>query len=371
MAKKNSRALIEKLADKHGTPLFIIDRSVVKEQLDRFKKLLPKVTPYYAVKANPHPSILKLMIDEKAGFDVASIGEIETVLKLGASPERMIFANTIKSPSALKYAMSKGLDLMTFDSEYELHKIAKYAPGARVIVRIKVPNLGSMVELSIKFGADPPDAIPLLIKAHRLGLKPVGVSFHVGSQCTHIQNYLDAFEMASIILRDARLKQLPFEIVDIGGGYPIRHITGDEDMFAKWAPTLNNELERLFNSNVRIIAEPGRAIIGPAGTLVMRVIGKAIRQNKHWYYLNDGVYGCLSGVVFDHCKYEYKVFRRGPTQISTLTGPTCDSFDVVSTSEELPELEIGDLIYVENIGAYSIATGTNFNNMPLAKVVTI
>jgi ornithine decarboxylase len=371
MARKISRKLIETLAKKHGTPLFIINRQEIRFQLSRFRKLLPRVVPYYAVKANPHPEIIKLMAREKTGFDVASMGEIQAVLDCGAAPGRLIFANTIKNPASLRYTMSKGVDIMTFDNEYELFKIAKYAPGARVLARIKVPNIGSVVELSIKFGADPPDAIPLLIKAMRLGLKPVGISFHVGSQCTHIENYLDAFEMASIIIRDARLKQLPLEIVDIGGGFPIRHFAQDEDMFAKWAPTLNNELDREFEPNIRILAEPGRALVGPACTLVMTVIGKSIRQNKHWYYLDDGVYGTLSGTVYDHCKYEYKVFKRGHTQISTLTGPTCDSFDVISTSEDLPELEIGDLVYVERIGAYSTASATDFNYFPKAKVVAV
>jgi len=371
MKNRNSKSLLEKLARKHGTPLFIINRSILLEQLARFKKLIPRVIPYYAVKANPHQSIVKLFVDAKTGFDVASTGEIKNVLDAGADPRRLIFANTIKSPSALRYAVSRKVDTMTFDSEYELNKIARYAPSAKVLVRIKVPNVGSVVELSIKFGADPPDAIPLLIKAAKLGLKPVGVSFHVGSQCTHIENYLDAFEMASIIVRDAKLKQMPVEIVDIGGGFPIMHMHGDENLFRKWAPTLGKELDRLFEPEVKIIAEPGRVLVGPACTLVMSVIGKAIRQNKHWYYLDDGVYSTLSGIVFDHCKYEYKVFRKGHTQISTLTGPTCDSFDVISTSEELPELEIGDLIYVENIGAYSTASATDFNFFPKAKVICI
>lgn len=371
MKPKLSASRIQKLAKEHGTPLFIIDRKTILEELARFRKLLPGVTPYYAVKANPAESVVKLLADNKTGFDVASVGEIKSVLGAGVKPDRMIFANTIKKPQALEFAVKNGVDTMTFDSEYELHKIAKYAPGAKVLVRIKVPNVGSVVELSIKFGADPPDAIPLLIKAAKLGLRPVGVSFHVGSQCTHVENYLDAFELASIIFRDAKLKQLQLELLDIGGGFPIRHFSHDEDTFARMAPLISKELDRLFNSSVRIIAEPGRALIGPACTLVMTVIGKAIRNNKHWYYLDDGVYGCLSGTVYDHCNYEYKVFKRGLTQISTLTGPTCDSFDVISTSEELPELEVGDLVYVDNIGAYSIATGTHFNNMPLAKIVTI
>ncbi len=359
---KNIKNQIAELARSHGTPLFLISKSKLLQQLKRFQMLLPRVMPFYAMKANSHIFIVNTFAQQGIGFDVASIQEMKTLLDIGVTPERMIFANTVKTPEALKFAASHNIELMTFDSEYELNKIAKYAPNARVLVRIKVPNVGSMVELSLKFGAEPADAIPFLIKAIRLGLKPVGVSFHVGSQNIHIENYLDALEIASIIFKDAKLKQIPLEILDIGGGFPIKHFDYEKDLFAKTASHINKELNRLFNHDIKIIAEPGRVLCGPAGTLIMKVIGKSIRGNKHWYYLDDGVYGS---------KYQYKVLKKGITQITTLAGPTCDSFDIISTSEDLPELDIGDIVYVENIGAYSWATATNFNGLPPAKVVVV
>jgi len=369
--RKEIRSLINELARKHGTPLFVISKSKLLEQLKRFRTLLPRVQPFYAIKANSHPFILKTFAESGIGFDVASIQEMQAVRALGVGPERIIFANTVKRPEALKYAASQRIQMMTFDSEYELNKIAQYTPKAKVLVRIKVPNVGSLVELSLKFGAEPMDAIPFLIKAIRLGLKPVGVSFHVGSQNTHVANYLDSLEIASIIFKDAHLKQIPLEILDIGGGFPIRHFDHEKDLFGQTATHINKELNRLFPRDVQIIAEPGRVLCGPACYLIMRIVGKSIRGNKHWYYLDDGVYGSLSGVVYDHCKYQFKVLKRGLTQITTLAGPTCDSFDIISTSEDLPELDIGDLIYIERIGAYSWVTATNFNGIPPAKVVTV
>jgi len=332
---------------------------------------LPRVTPFYAAKANSHQFILETLAREGLCFDVASVSELDRVLNLGVTPDRVIFANTVKRVEALRFAAKYKVNLMTFDSEYELTKIAKYTPEAKVLVRIKVPNVGSIVELSIKFGAEPADAIPLLIKAHHFGLKPVGLSFHVGSQCLNIENYLDALEAASIIFKDAKLKQLPLEILNIGGGFPIKHFEDEKDSFITMAPQIQKEIDRLFNSDVRVIAEPGRSIVGPACILVMSVIGKSIRTNKHWYYLDDGVYGSLSGIVSDHCKYEYKVLRRGYAQLTTIAGPTCDGFDIISISENLPELDFGDIVYIENIGAYSWATATNFNGIPPARVVTI
>jgi len=362
---------LKELARKHGTPLMLISRSVLRGQLDRFRRALPRVEPFFAIKANAHPEVVKTMVAGRAGFDVASVAELNVVVAAGAKPDQVIFANTVKPVASIAHAAKKGVTLMTFDSEHELDKIAEHAPGARVLVRTKVPNVGSIVELSLKFGVDPADAISLLIKAYKLGLKPTGVSFHVGSQCTRLENYIEALEIAAIIARDARLKQIPLEIIDIGGGFPIPHFDHEEDPFEKMAPVLNQEIDRLFDPTFRLIAEPGRFLVGPAATLVMRVIGKAIRENKHWYYLDDGLYGSLSGQVFDHCKYQFKYLRNGYTQLSTLAGPTCDSFDIISRGEEIPELEVDDVVYVENVGAYSLASATTFNGMPMAKVLMI
>lgn len=374
MAKKaitaKERAL-HRLVKEHGTPVCAISRSALKKQVDRFRKELPRVQPFYAIKANPHPDVLKTLAAAGTGFDAASVPEIDAALAAGAKPDKIVYANTIKPAESIVAAMQRGVDLMTFDSEYELDKIAEHGPGARVLVRVKVPNVGSVVELSLKFGAEPADAIDLLIKAHKLGLRPAGMSFHVGSQCTHLENYMQALELAAIIFHDARLKQLPLEVLDIGGGFPIQHFDSDEDYFGSMASVIRGELDRLIDKGIRVIAEPGRFLVGPAATLVMGVIGKAIRENKHWYYLNDGVYGSLSGMIFDHAKYQFKVARGGRTQISTLAGPTCDSLDIIARGEQMPELELGDIVYVENVGAYSTASATSFNGIAPAKIVFV
>ncbi|HUW57695.1 MAG TPA: type III PLP-dependent enzyme [Planctomycetota bacterium] len=374
MAKRSTRnheQRLRGLVRRHGTPILVVSRSALRTQLERFRRLLPRVEPFYAVKANPDPEILKTMSAAGAGFDVASQAEMEAVLTAGAKPGKIIFANTIKPAEALDAARKHDVKLLTFDSEYELDKIAEHAPEAHVIVRIKVPNVGSIIELSLKFGVDPADAVPFLIKAHQMGLRPTGVSFHVGSQCKRAENYIEALEMAAIIVRDARLKQLPLDIVDIGGGFSIPWFDGDEDAFDETAGVIARELDRLIDRNVRVIAEPGRFLVGPAATLVTRVSGKAIRENKHWYYLDDGVYGALSGIVFDHAQYRFQALRRGRRRLSTLAGPTCDSFDIIARGQDLPELEIGDIVYVENIGAYSTASATNFNSITSARTVMV
>lgn len=359
---------------KHDSPLMLISRDALKKQYASFVRYLPHVAPYFAIKANPHPEIIKTFIKLGTGFDVASAAEMKLVLDLGASPDKIIFANTIKSTEDIAEAYKRKVKFMTFDNEPELYKIAKHCPGAEVLVRIKVDNVGSTVELSLKFGADPDQAIFLLKKARSLGLKPLGVAFHVGSQCINVENYLRALDISSAIFDEAKKMGLELTVLDIGGGFPIKHFDNDDDhiSFKDIARHIRKKTRRLFDKNVKFMAEPGRFFVGPAGTLVTQVIGRTFRNNKNYYYLNDGVYGDFSGIVFDHCRYEFKSLRRGQKFISTLAGPTCDSFDTISLNEDLPELEVGNVIYVKNIGAYSCASAVPaFNGFPPAKIVMV
>jgi ornithine decarboxylase len=358
---------------KHQTPFLLIRRDVLEKQFNRFVKAFPAITPYYAIKANSHSDIIKKFARLGTCFDVASIPEMDKVLDLGVSPSRIIFANTIKADASIVASRRKGVRLMTFDNEPELYKIAKHFPRAQVVVRIKVENIGSVVELSLKFGADHDQAVYLLKKAKSLGLIPMGVSFHVGSQAKNVENYLQALEITSNIFEAAKKENLALKIVDIGGGFPIQHFDNEIGInFERMAQTIRQQIKKLFDRKTEFIAEPGRFFVGPAGILVTQVVGRTFRNNKNYYYLNDGVYGDFSGMIFDHCRYEFKTLRRGQRFLSALAGPTCDSFDTLSTNEELPELYVGDVVYVKNIGAYSCASATNsFNGFSPAKIVMV
>ena len=240
-----------------------------------------------------------------------------------------------------------------------------------MVLRIRVPNTGSMVELSSKFGADPGEAADLIVEAFNTGLVVEGLSFHVGSQCTNFENYVQALQLSANIIKEAEARSgQRIKILDIGGGFPVKYNTKVKS-FKTLARKLNTEIKRLFAPDVQIIAEPGRFMVADACTLVAKVVGKAFRDGKPCYYINDGVYHTFSGQVFDHCIYPVKAFKEGEKQISAVFGPTCDAFDTVTLSAELPELEINDLVYAENIGAYSIASSTYFNGFPPAKVVHI
>lgn len=366
-------SLIKVMLKRHRTPFMMVKRCILERQYRRFHKSLPDVTPYYAIKANPNPGVIKTFIKLGTGFDVASGAEMKRVLELGASPAKIIFANTIKSPEDIIFARKRKVRLMTFDNEPELYKLAKYYPGAQVLLRIKVANQGSVVELSLKFGADPEQAFFLLRKAKALGLVPLGISFHVGSQSTNVENYLQALEISGGIFKEAKENGFPLKILDIGGGFPIQHFDNEIGVnFERMAYQIRHEMKALFDKNVKFIAEPGRFLAGPAGILVTQVIGRTFRNNKNYYYLNDGIYADFSGMIFDHCKYEFKTLRRGQKFLSTLAGPTCDSFDTLSLNEEIPELYVGDVVYVKNIGAYSCASATaGFNGFSPAEIVMV
>jgi ornithine decarboxylase len=374
------KELLQALAGEHGTPIFVIDHERIRENYRLFREHLPGVQVYYAVKANSHPEIVKTLFEMGASFDVASMPEFMLVYEnIRDMPDRerqdwiwdkIIYANTIKPVETLE-ALDRYKPLVTFDNTEELGKIRRYAPSAGLVLRLRVPNTGSMVELSSKFGAHPGEAVDLIMEAFGMGLVVEGLSFHVGSQCTNFENYVQALQLSANIIREAEERAgKRIKILDIGGGFPVRY-NPEVKALKTLTRKLSSEIRRLFTPDTEILAEPGRFIVADACTLVAKVIGKAVRDGKKCYYINDGIYHTYSGQIFDHCTYPVLAFKEGERQISAVFGPTCDAFDTITLGAELPELEIGDLVYSENIGAYSIASSTYFNGFPPAKVVHV
>ncbi len=373
--------VLQELAETHGTPLFVIDHNKLRNNYATFKKYLPRVQAYYAVKANPDPAIVKTLFDLGASFDISSMPEFRVVYEnIKDMPEKeryewiwdkIIYANPIKAEETLMQ-LDRYKPLLTFDNRDEIFKISKYAPNSGLVLRLRVSNAGAMVELSSKFGAEPEEAVDMILEAEKAGLIVEGLSFHVGSQTTNFENYVQAINLAALIFRQARERGYnKMNLLDIGGGFPAPYDASVRP-FSELAKRINAELERLFPPDIKIIAEPGRFIVATAGTAVSKIIGKAVRHGKLCYYINDGVYSTFSGIIFDHCQYHFDAFKEGPTQICTVFGPTCDGLDVISMTEELPvNLERDDLLYSRNIGAYSGATSTSFNGFPPAKVVHI
>jgi ornithine decarboxylase len=370
---------LEALAREHGTPLVVIDHAVIRASYAAFKRHLPKVQAYYAVKANPDPAIVRTLYKAGASFDVASVQEFMlvhgNVAHLPAQAQqdfiwdKIIYANPVKPKETLR-ALDPYKPLVTADNLLELQKIKEHAPHAGVVIRLRVPNTGSMVELSSKFGCDPGDAVDLIDASFAMGLTVEGLSFHVGSQCTNFLNFVQALNMAAAVRNEARSRGHALKIVDIGGGFPApyhRDVKPIEELAAR----INVELDRLFPPEVQVIAEPGRFIVATAATALARIVGKTRRDGKTCYYIDDSVYHTYSGIIFDHCQYHLRALRGGPTEICSVFGQTCDGLDTISLSEELPDLGLDDLVYAENIGAYSNASATYFNGFPPAKVVQV
>jgi ornithine decarboxylase len=369
-----------KLIEKHGTPLFIIDHNQIKKNYRIFKKNLPRVQCYYAVKANSNPEIIKTLFNEGSSFDVASYNEFMQIygyLKHFEEKDKdffiwdkIIFSNTIKDRETLR-KIKRYKPLVTYDNIDELKKIKDHCDTVGLVLRLKVPDTGSQVEMGSKFGAEPGDANHLIRQAFDAGLLVEGLSFHVGSQCTNFDNFTAALAITADIFHDARKKGYNIRIVDIGGGFPVPY-DAQVPKFENLAKLINAECRRLFPEDIEIIAEPGRFLVATAAMLMTEIIGKARRGGKIFFYINDGVYHTFSGVVYDHWIPNFNSFRQGKKEVCAVVGPTCDSFDKISLSVPLPgRLEIGDYLYTENIGAYSIASSTKFNGFDSAQVIHV
>lgn len=364
---------IEDLVEVHGTPLYIVSRQQIRANFQRLDEGLPAAKIYYAMKANPHPGILTCLQAAGAGFDVASEGEITAAVNAGADPQNdLIFADTVKDPRHIAYAHGIGLDDFTFDNEAELTQIARHAPGAKVHLRLAVSNHGSVAHLSDKFGAQPADAVKLLQAARDGGLRPHGISFHVGSQCLTDQRWVEALAATRRVFDEAAAVGLELNSVDIGGGFPVQY---GQDRFDidQTCRVITENYNRLFGSDVELVAEPGRAIVGDAVILVTRVISESRRPGpdgrpRNWLYFDDGTYGSFLEVLLYQAHYPLRTNTTGQPTPYVLAGPTCDSIDVFSrdpqgniTTELLPEMHLDDLLIAGSMGAYTFSEATRFN----------
>ena len=360
---------LEEIVARHGSPLLLISRQALTDNYHRLQAQLPQVRLYYAAKSNPNAELLRTLVDLGAGFDVASVGELEQVLSLGVSIEDIIYTNPIKGFGDIERLADHGVRSFFCDNALELEKVARGCSGAAVVLRLGVVNPNCVVDLGLKFGCPPMEAEGLLTQALDLGLNPQGLSFHVGSQTFIPQPYVDMLVQCRSIFNRMALEGHPLELLDIGGGFPVSYKTHMLSVESFCKP-IREALNAYFPDS-RIIAEPGRALSATAAVLLTRVIGKARRQGMTWYYLEDGLYGSFSGCVFDHAQYRFSCLKTGEPEHCILSGPTCDSFDVITKEEFLPSLDLGDLIIAHDMGAYTTASATTFNGIPITRAIAI
>ncbi|PWN29620.1 ornithine decarboxylase [Jaminaea rosea] len=394
---------------------FVADLSEIYRQHLRWLRALPRIVPFYAVKCNPDPHVLRLLAALGTGFDCASNGEIQSVLDLGVSPSRIIYANPCKAASFVRNAAANNVSLTTFDNVDELHKMKRFHPSCKLVVRILTDDSKSACQLGLKFGA-PLDVVPrLLAKARELDLDVVGVSFHVGSGCYDPNSFADAVARARKAFEYGREAGYVFDLLDVGGGY-------DHDNFETIADVLRPAIDEHFpdalfapgGSNVegkphglRIIGEPGRYYVQKSFTLACNIIAKRSEEvvepeeageegsqltPSMMLYQNDGVYGAFNNIMFDHQHptprvltldrhFVYRKDGSDPTHLPSspqhalrqapcsIWGPTCDSIDLITNKARLPqELQVGDWLVYEDMGAYTICAASTFNGLQRSEV---
>jgi ornithine decarboxylase len=351
---------------KYTRPFLIVDTALVREKARRFRAAMPRVRPHYAVKANPDRRVLKVLVQEGAGFEIASTTELDLLLGLGVPAAEIFFSNPVKSRDAVAYAASKGVEWFVVDSADEVRKVFEVKPDAKQYLRIAAPNIGSDWPLSGKFGAGAADSREIVALAARLGVDLAGITFHVGSQCRNPENWRVGMEKARGLFDQMLKAGLKPRLLNIGGGFPVRHVKPIPSIEVIGAVV--NEGLKAFPPEVQVIAEPGRYLVSDAGYFVCRVLGTASRAGKRWMHWDAGMFG---GVIetTEGLKYKIRTDRSGPDIPWTVGGPTCDSVDIVLRDEPLPsDLQEGDFVYIRNAGAYTTAYASNFNGFPLPEV---
>lgn len=403
----------------------IVNLADIIHQYNHWKKKLPRVTPFYAIKSNANPVIIKLLHKLGCGFDVASMKEIQTVLGCGIEPSKIVYANPCKSMKYIEFAKNAGVKLMVVDCLCEMEKIRLHYPEADILVRIKGDDSHSICKFNTKYGLDMDEIDGVFKRAVELNTRIKGVSFHIGSSCKNKNVFMDAIQKSRRVFDIGKSYGFDMNILDIGGGF-----LGDinSSLFSETADVINEAITASFGGSefdqqrLQIIAEPGRYFSSASHTLVTSVIGIKSKtepetgETKMIYYINDGIYGVFSGAMFDYATFDIEVLRneriagannsqigdkgwgrRGnigfPTDDmifrnemkedgtkdnerneqgsekklynSIIFGPTCDSLDVIHKGCMLPLLELGDKLIIRNIGAYSIESATEFNGFPI------
>lgn len=360
-----------------STPTLVLDFGIISRIYDRFTAAFPGGEIDYAMKANGNPLISQLVVEKGGGLEIASLAELERALAAGATPDRIICSNPIKNAQFLKRMHEVGVYAVVVDSAFEVEKVARYMPGARIYVRLAVDNTGSVLPLAGKFGVDGATALALFEEAVEAGLQPIGLSFHVGSQCLNPQNWANAIRNCGDVWRVAEERGYDFFFLDIGGGFPAGHYHDASiptieaigavvmDAVAQYIP---------YTPDFRLILEPGRGLTGEAGRLLTTVEGKATRGEETWLYLDAGVF---NGLMETYEGFPPVVRVQGqdvdlrPKMRVTLAGPSCDSCDVIARNIELPELHIGDRLVFYDTGAYTSEYAAAFNGFPVPVVVAL
>lgn len=363
---------ILQLSNKYKTPFLIVDTEQIKKNYHAIENSLPGVEIFYSMKANNHPRIVKSLLQEGASFDITSEEELKLLDNFNTPAEKLMCFNPIKSPGFLQTLATKKVDTLAYDSYDEVDKIAKFAPGSKLVLRIVIDNQGSDWPLTKKYGVDAAEAIPLLKYAKNKNLKPIGLTFHVGSQCRNKNNWVNALYVCEMLWNMAKKEHIELSLLSLGGGLPVQH--------TKPIPSLNSigkGIIKAIKSNfsttgmpLRITIEPGRAVVGDSAIMISSVIGKAKRGEVNWIYIDVGVFNGFMETI-DNFTYEIKTVSGGGNKKYTIGGPSCDSVDIPFKNILLGNVNVGDKLYILNAGAYTTVYASEFNGFEIPKTYFI
>jgi ornithine decarboxylase len=362
---------IRRLVGEFGSPLLIVDCERIRVQFRKLTRALPGVDLHYALKPLPHAAAVRTVIEAGGSLDLATTGEVQLAASLAVAPQRCIHTHPIKTERDIRNALHFGVRTFVADNVDEVQKFARFTDRAELLLRIGFRSPGAVCDLSRKFGCGPEEVLGIARRAAELGVNVRGLSFHAGSQLSDSAKHVEAIDACALLLAAARRERLGrLDTLDIGGGFPITYAKRTQQIGRFCAP-IRAALARLPR-RVRVIAEPGRFIVGPAAIGVASVTGRARREGVWWYYLNDGLYSSYSGQLYDHARYPIEALRGAGERVPcVLAGPTCDSIDVIAENVMLPRLRCGDLIIGRAMGAYTWACASEFNFLPKATVVSV
>ncbi|MGF7229293.1 MAG: type III PLP-dependent enzyme [Candidatus Saccharibacteria bacterium] len=353
-----------------NTPYMLTDLDIIRQKAELFKQLMPRIGVYYAMKSNDDPKVISILNDIIDGYDIASLGEFKKLHDLGIDSDRIVYSNPVKIPQHIDETYKQGVRYYALDSLTEIEKLAQYAPGSTVYVRIRVPDYGSKFPLSGKFGLDPLHVAAYAATAKEAGLNVKGLAFHVGSQSENTQVWKVAFQTCKKLIDELSKIGIDIEFIDMGGGFP----AGYEELapgIEEAAKAINESIDAYMPEGMRIFAEPGRYVSANASVLVTSVIGREHRGGTDWLYLDMGVFQGLMEPL-EMSDWKYPIFTdkspKGYRKSFVLTGPSCDAYDTIGMDYELPsDINVGDKLYIGAVGAYSLVYGSNFNGFEIPK----
>jgi ornithine decarboxylase len=353
------------------TPFLMIDLACVEKNYRDMASALPGVQVRYSVKCNDAPRVTSCLRDLGCGFEIASLVEAEPLVQQGVPPHKIICMHPIKSPEFLRYMRRHQLDVMAVDGYEEVDKIAYYAPNGKLVVRVSVNNEGSGWHLDGKFGIIPAEALTLLEHIRASGLQPHGLMFHVGSQCENIENWVQALAVCREIWQSAREVGIEMKFLSLGGGFPAQY----RRPVLAWSAIgerISAELKHGFEGeSIEVVMEPGRALLANAGILVTTVFGLAQREATRWAYIETGTYNGLVEAIETPDRQFYPLVvedTRRARQHYHIGGPSCVALDAPFEDVELPELCVGDRLYILGAGAYTVTCAVPFNGFPIPSV---